>query len=618
MNDLLSSLHLLRPHGLWLLLPIAALLWWLARRRDTGGNWHSVVAPELLPYLIENTATQRRRSPLPLLALAAVSAVIAIAGPSWQKLPQPVLQKQDALVLVLDLSYSMWAEDTRPSRIDRARRKLLDLLDMRREGQTALVAFAGDAHVVTPLTDDHPTIANLLPALDPGMMPLPGSDPAAAVASADKLLDSAGVLSGRILLVTDGLDDNDADAIRKTLADSGARLSVLGVGTPEGAPIPLPDGGFIKDDDGTIVMPKLPARNLRKLATSTGGKYRKMTVDPSDLEALLAPDAGMLDTETREIDRRADTWADMGHWFALPLLPLLLLAFRRGALYTLIPLLAVLPLEKARADGWQDLWLTPDQQGAQALEAGEAETAAEQFDDPRWRATAAYASGDYGSAVEGFKTDDTADGWYNRGNALAREGELDAALDAYRESLAREPGREDAQNNLELVEQLKRQQDEQQQKQQQKQQQQQQNQQQQNEGGGGEPQENGDGNSEDTGTDDSSPSGEQQPGDKPGEDPDRDDSGDSEKPSPESSATSDNETQGEGGQANAAESREQPQAAIDTASSLAESLERDQAMQQWLRRVPDDPAGLLREKFRYESRKRQRQGNEGKADEDVW
>ncbi|MEQ8515431.1 MAG: VWA domain-containing protein, partial [Chromatocurvus sp.] len=549
MTEFLSSVHLLRPHWLWLLLPIAALLWWLARRRDTGGSWQSVIAPELLPYLIEKTSTRRRRSLLPAIALAWITAVIAIAGPSWHKLPQPVLQKQDALVLVLDLSYSMWAQDTRPSRIDRARRKLLDLLEMRREGQTALIAFAGDAHVVTPLTDDHPTIANLLPALDPGMMPLPGSDPASAITAAQQLLTSAGVVRGRILLVTDGLDEREAEAIRDALADSGARLSILGVGTAEGAPIPLPDGGFLKSADGAIVMPKLASRTLRGLATSAGGRYRNMSVDPSDLEALLAPASNALEADNREIDRRTDTWADMAHWFALPLLPLLLLAFRRGAVYALLPLIFLLPGEEARADAWSDLWLTPDQQGARALASGEPGEATEHFADPRWRGTAAYAAGDYAAAADGFDDDDSADGWYNRGNALARQGELDAAINAYRESLQRDPGREDAADNLDLVEQLKRQQE-------------QQEQQDQN-AGDGQQQEQADSAGEE---DRSQSPGEQQSDQDTGQNPGNDDPAESQEGDDASSAqnedsksTPGNEKEAsEGQQDGAAESREQP------------------------------------------------------------
>lgn len=199
----LLGIHLMRPGWLFLLLPALLLALWLWRRRASSGGWSDAIDPALLPYLLSERAGRRRRNYLPWLFLAWLLAVIAAAGPSTQKIPQPIHQTQDALVLVLDLSYSMKATDLAPSRLDRARQKILDLLAARKEGQTGLVAFAGDAHVVTPLTDDNPTIANLLPALSPDMMPLAGSDAAAAIALARELLHSAGISNGRILLLTD-------------------------------------------------------------------------------------------------------------------------------------------------------------------------------------------------------------------------------------------------------------------------------------------------------------------------------------------------------------------------------------------------------------------------------
>lgn len=174
-------------------------------------------------------------------------------------------------MIVLDLSYSMKSGDLAPSRLARARQKILDLLAQRREGQTGLIAYAGDAHVVTPLTDDTPTIANLLPALDPDMMPVPGSDPGAAVAQAVDLLHSAGIREGRILLLTDGVDTHDRREIEQALKDSGVELAVLGIGTQTGAPIPLPDGGFLKEGDGSIVMPSWMSPPCRNWPLPQGG-----------------------------------------------------------------------------------------------------------------------------------------------------------------------------------------------------------------------------------------------------------------------------------------------------------------------------------------------------------
>ena len=201
------DMHLMRPEWLWTLVPALILIVMLWRQRGRTGSWDAVIAPELLRHLVGDSASSRGSNLLPLVLLGWLIAAVAASGPSWQKIPQPVHQKQDALVVLLDLSDSMKSADLAPSRVDRARQKLLDLLQQRREGQTGLIAYAGDAHIVTPLTDDTLTIANLLPALQPDMMPLLGSDPVSALAQALELLRSAGIRRGTILLLTDGVSE---------------------------------------------------------------------------------------------------------------------------------------------------------------------------------------------------------------------------------------------------------------------------------------------------------------------------------------------------------------------------------------------------------------------------
>ena len=584
------EIHWMRPEWLWTLVPALVLLILLWRQRSRTGSWESVIAPELLQHLVSDRTVSRGRNLLPVVFLGWLLAALAAAGPSWQKIPQPIHQKQDALVVLLDLSFSMNAADLAPSRLDRARQKLLDLLKQRREGQTGLIAYAGDAHIVTPLTDDTPTIANLLPALHPEMMPLPGSEPVSAVTQGLDLLRSAGIRGGKVLLVTDGVSEKDRAGIAQVMAGSDAEFAIMGVGTATGAPIPLPGGGFIKDEDGTIVMPGLDEQALRDLAATTGGTYRRMQIDDSDLDALLA--ANPLDNteETLSLDRTADTWEDQGYFLVLALLPLALALFRRGWLLTLLPvvlpaLLLVHP-EPAAAQSWDDLWLTPDQQAQQALQQGDAEAAAGLFENPEWAGTAAYQSGNYEAAAEKFANPQSADSLYNRGNALARAGKLDEAIAAYEESLELQPEQQDASDNLELLKKLKEQQDQQQAQDQQQDQDQQQGQdQQQNQDGqqDQDQQQNQGQQQEPSQTEDGAPEQEQQP------------------------------MQPESGEEQ--ESSQQQMAAGEESGD--EDAEEDQAMQQWLRRVPDDPSGLLRQKFRYESQQRQQQGV-GRNDETYW
>ena len=468
-------------------------------------------------------------------------------------------------------------------------------------------------------TDDIPTITNLLPALEPDMMPLPGSEPAAAVEQAVELLHSAGIRRGRALLVTDGIAEDDRRALENVIRGSGLQLAILGVGTPTGAPIPLPKGGFLKDSSGVIVMPGLEEQPLRELAAATGSRYRRMQIDNSDLDYLLA-ESPFPDRETTiALERTTDTWYDQGHFFILPLLLLVLALFRRGWVLCLLPLLLAEP-QRAAAFEWEDLWLTRDQQGRQALQRDDPAAAADLFENRDWAGTAAYRSGDYEKALDHFRHSESADGWYNRGNALARSGRLDEAIEAYRESLALEPGRDDARENLALLEQLRQQQQQQQQgndkagSEQDGQQDQQQGQQDQQNGQEGQQgQESQQQGQENPQREQEQQGGRQQQGEE-GEQSESPQQQDAAGQNPEQTASDPRQAARQAGDETAEEAGQQ---AAASARADPEQQERDQAMQQWLRRVPDDPSGLLREKFRYESRQRQQQGRE-RDDETIW
>ncbi|MBT4520507.1 MAG: VWA domain-containing protein [Halieaceae bacterium] len=593
----------MRPEWLWCMLPAALLTVLLWRQRSRSGSWSDVISDQLLPFLVSAQKASRGPNLLPGVLAAWMLAVLAASGPSWKQIPLPLLQKQDALILVLDLSYSMKAGDMSPSRLDHARRKLLDLLDQRNEGQTGLIAYAGDSHIVTPLTDDNPTIANLLPALSPDMMPLAGSDSPAAINQAIELLRSAGIREGRILLVTDGVSENNGHLLRNALEGTGIDLAILGVGTRSGAPIPLSGGGFLKDQDGAIVIPSLDETDLQALASSAGGHYHRIQIDNSDLDQLLTDPAIAGDQQTQTLDRTADTWEDQGYLLALVLLPLGLALFRPGILLCLIPLLVLTNSEQATADVWDDLWLTADQQGQKALARGDNEAAANLFENTDWAGTAAYNNDNFEDASSHFSSTKTANSWYNRGNALARQGQYDEAIAAYNESLTLAPEHQDAIDNVALLEQLKQQQEQsegdQQNQDQSEDQDQQSEQSEQGENKQSDPQQQ-------SGSDQSENNSDQQP--------DQDPEDQSETADQDSESEQQDDEQAPQDQPSAGEEEHPPQSA-EAATPSDEDMERDQAMQQWLRRVPDDPSGLLREKFRYESR--QRQGYR-RDDEPTW
>ncbi len=175
-NLIITQFHWLRPLWLLALLPALVLSVFLWRQKRKAYQWQQLIAPELLPFLLDGKTVQTKKSLIWVLLFAWIISCIAVAGPSWVKRPTPVEKNQNALVILLDLSYSMISEDVKPSRIARARLKIADVLRERKDGQTALIAYAGEAHTVTPISDDSATILSLLSSMHPNIMPLQGSN----------------------------------------------------------------------------------------------------------------------------------------------------------------------------------------------------------------------------------------------------------------------------------------------------------------------------------------------------------------------------------------------------------------------------------------------------------
>ena len=596
---MVDGFHLLRPEFLWglLICPLLALALW--HRRTRQGDWSRAIDPELLPYLMPDHSEKTRQTTIWIPTLLLSLIVLAASGPSLRQVELPVIKRADALVLVLDLSASMLAADVQPSRIRRARQKILDLLDLRAEGVTGLVVFAGDAHVVTPLTDDARTIANLMPALSPNIMPLPGANATSGIEAAANLLITAGAQGGQILLMTDGLPGFDTVRAKNALDSSGAALAVMTIGTKAGAPIPLPNGGFLKDDAGEIVIPTLDREAIDQVARALNAAVEQISLDERDIESLTRRNVLVAEGEL-DLSRQTDAWQDQGFWLAALVALMLLPAFRKGALVSLLLLMVMQP-KTAEAAGWEDLWLTPDQQGAQRLAAGDASGAAERFDQSVWRGMAEFEVGAYDRAAASFASEPSADALFNQGNALAMQGDLQGAINAYEKSLALEPSAEDAIANRDFIQSLLDQQEDQEQEQEGEEQSQEDEQSEQNDSSDSDS--GGDGESSDQ-QDDS-----QQAGD--GQEDDTNDQGEPQEESEQQAGDQAPNTADEDQQA-----ADQLEAATqEQMAKFDEALEEQQALEQWLRRVPDDPGGLLRRKFRYQSMQRLREGD--KPDESI-
>jgi len=587
-----SEFHFLRPLALLGLIPALLIVAFTQRRKRSAGNWEKIINPELLPFLMQGDNAKKQRGIYAVLA-AWIITCMALAGPTWQQLPQPVHKKDAALILIVDLSPSMLAEDIKPSRLARARYKLIDILKTRSEGYSALVVYGGEAYTLSPLTEDSNTIISLVPTLQPSLLPVYGSNTEEAVETALQLAINGGYQQADLLLITDGVASQAFGTVQSMISKAGKfRLSILGVGTKQGAPIPTGSGSFVKDSNGAILIPKLSPASLQMLAQNSGGSYRTLSADDSDISALLDVTEGLFPDASKELERDFDLWDDQGFWLIFLLLPILLVSFRKGNI-AIILLAPMLFPDSAAAFGWKDLWQTADQQANKALQAGDIETAQALFKDSQWRGSAAYKAGDYKTAIDDFLLIDSADSHYNRGNGLAQSGDLDAAIDAYNQALKLQPGMADAKANKELVEQLKRQQ-EQQQNSDSQQQDQQQSDDQQQDGQSSQEQDSQEKISQEKSSEDQSQQEEDAEAQKAQEQAAEQER--QQQAMEESEALSEEEK---------ALNEEEKALSDEEQEALSEEEKQaQQELQQWLRRVPDDPGGLLREKFRYQSRQR--------------
>lgn len=326
----MSDFHFLRPTALLLLLPLTLLLWLLSKQKTTGGNWQQVCDSHLLRYLIVGTFEKSYR-PLLLLATTWLIAVLALAGPTWQRTLQPVYRSSEAQIIVLDLSPEMGATDVSPNRFTRAKYKIIDILHKYREGQIGMVAFSGEPYVVSPLTDDAETIAAMVPELNPDIMPVSGHNIGSALEKAAQLLKQQVMSQGNIVLITGSTPQASDLAIARQLRKQGIILSVLSVGTKTGAPIPQNGGGFLLDQQGAIHIAKLDSKTLQQLAQLGGGRHVAFSNDDRDINQLFTPQH----SSYKRSSLVHQQWQDQGHWLVLLILPFALLIFRRGWLETL-------------------------------------------------------------------------------------------------------------------------------------------------------------------------------------------------------------------------------------------------------------------------------------------
>lgn len=645
-----EAFHFLRPAWLLALVPMALLLATLGLARRRNSAWRRIVDEHLLAALLITRRGGAQRWPLALLAVGWLGAALAMAGPTWKRLPQPTYSVLQPTVIALDLSRAMDSEDLAPSRVARARYKIHDILDRLQGGQVGLVLFTDEPYVASPLTDDARVIEEMLPTLATDLMPTEGQRTDRAIAQAAALLEQAGAPVGHIVVITHGVE-GDADALHEEIeraAGRGFHVSILAAGTEEGAPLRDHRGRLVSDASGRPVLSRVDRDALERLAQAGGGAFALLSADDSDVERVLSgapgpPVAG----ERRESEIAADVWQDAGAWLVPVLVVLGALAFRRGWVVVVVLAFAGLAgTPRAEAGVWDDMWTRPDRRAAIAFEEGRSAEAAQTFRRPDWKGAALYTDGRYEEAVEALGGATALEGQaaventYNLGNALARAGRLEEALAAYDDVLEAQRDHADALFNRDLVKKLLEQQ-------QQERQEQQKEQEQQEQPGqcdrpnpdtrdGGESGESGSSKQEEAAASSPQDGSSEQESSTPGQEPDsqpRDASG-SDTGSP-STASQDRDRRGRGvqeppgdeagrrpetrptgthGPSRPSPARDVPRApdmtsenegaieepGSDTVAALDSTrpmTEEEQAEEQTLRLIPQDPGGLLRAKI---------------------
>lgn len=454
---MIADFHFLRPWWLLALIVPPAIVWLAARAGDLRNRWKAMIAPRLLDHLVIEPNRRRHLGPARMTAALAALGILAAAGPAWQRETPPFVSDTASLIIAVDLSPTMDAIDISPSRLERAKLKIHDILAARAGARTAIVAYAGTAHLVVPLTEDQALVQTYTDALATRIMPKPGRDTAAALQLADSLLQADGS-SGTILLMTDGIEEAGDGAAKAVAGD----IVVLGIGTAEGGLVKQADGSFLTGAGGSRTVAKLDLDRLKRFGSEADAAVATMTNDGADVSWITQH---VRTNFIRQNAREGDHWRDTGWWLIFPVALLLVLSFRRGWMVRVAMLLvcikAIAPIPATAAEA-ADMWLTADQQGRLAFERGDFTSAATHFSDPMWKGVAFYRAGRFQDAADAFAAVDTAESWFDQGNAFAHLGKFEEAVAAYGKALEKRGDWPEASADLAIAQRLlkRKQQDE--------------------------------------------------------------------------------------------------------------------------------------------------------------
>ncbi|BCN25977.1 vWA domain-containing protein [Vibrio alfacsensis] len=460
-----TQFHFIRPLWLIAFIPMLLLLW-LRWREESKPSWKDILPEHLRQALTIGEYGWRKQLPLKLLMVIVSIAIIICAGPTWQRQASPFGEDKASMLVILDNNDSMLQKDLPPSRLERSKQKIRDLLDARKGGSTGLVVYAGSAHVAMPITQDSKVFEPFLAAITPEIMPVEGKLAEKALPLIDQQLQ--GLPGSTVLLVTDGVNPATITAYKGYFENKPYQLLILAAGNSD-----------------MVSNNPVDLDSLNNLASATGGRLVEVTVDNRDIETLNR----LVERNMQLNGESSMPWKDMGYLLLLPIAIIMLLWFRKGWLVQWCVVVMVstsmfmtpkamaenisLKAEKPEviqevtawdkaAQWWWDLWLTPNQQGQRLFNKNEYLEAAKHYTDPLRKGVAYYYAGEYKLAHGAFlalQNDASPEakdfGLYNAASALARQREYLAARDLL-QSLANKDAlsdklRPDVEHNLKVI-----------------------------------------------------------------------------------------------------------------------------------------------------------------------
>ncbi len=328
---MLSDFHFLRPYWFYSFIPTFILIFYILKYQNFNNIWSKYCDKNLLDHLVKNKSNSSNKFFYSLLILILILTTFILAGPTWSMSYHETFSKNTARVIALDVSSSMDSTDLQPSRMERAKFKVLDLLKKLNEGQTGMVVFSSEAFVVSPLTSDSNTIANMIPVVNTDIVPVKGSNIGKALMKSYSLIRQAGFSSGKIILITDSVPDTETMNIATSLINKGISISIIGVGSLQGAPALNNNGSFTVDNKGGVLFNKLDEGSLIALSHKGNGIYETLSYNDNDIDNILSYNKS-LDSTYKNSSRSQSSvlWNDQGCLFVWFLLFLIVIISRKG------------------------------------------------------------------------------------------------------------------------------------------------------------------------------------------------------------------------------------------------------------------------------------------------